>query len=126
MNSFKKILSWLVFLSLGISAPIFANTGFNTAGFIKPMSVIHLVVLLTAFICLVWALKILSLVKGGLMSKSWQMFGLGFGILIVAQFVSLGRSADMIAIPEFIAPGLYMIMALSWLYGLYQTRKVLG
>jgi len=126
MKSIKKIISLIVLLLIGTSATSWAGSGLNVTEFIKPMSIIHLIVLLTSLVCLIWALKILSLVKGGLMSKSWQMFGLGFGVLIIAQLVSLGQSAKMITIPEFIAPGLYMIMVMTWLYGLYQTRKVLG
>ncbi len=121
-----QILIGILFLILSNTHTALASFDLQSAELYKPMSVIHLVVLLIALVCLVWALKILSLVKGGLMSKSWQMFGLGFGILIIAQLVSLGTTVKVMTLPEYIIPSLYLVMAVLWLFGLYQTRKVLG
>ncbi len=100
--------------------------GFNEENIYEPSAIISLVILLCAVIGLAWALKILSLVRGGLMSKSWQMFGLGFGFLIVAQVLALGQDVQIFAIPHFIVSAIYLLMAIMWLIGLYQTRKVLG
>jgi len=89
-------------------------------------SAISILVLLCAVICLVWSLKILSLVRGGLMSRSWQMFVVGFCFLTFAQLLTIGQQADMFALPGYIIAALYLVMAFTWLLGLYQTRKVLG
>ncbi len=89
-------------------------------------SIFNLVLLICSLICLIWSLKILSLVRGGLLSKSWQMFVLGFGFLLLAQLLLLMDSANLLSIPAFIATALYLLMGITWLVGLYQTRKILG
>jgi hypothetical protein len=85
-----------------------------------------LILLACSVVGLLWALKVLSLVRGGLMSKSWQMFLLGFIFLGVAQIISLMVDINIVAFPEFVSTLFYMLMAGTWLVGLHQTRKVLG
>ena len=126
MDKIKKILGLIILISFICVGPASAAISLDLNDFYNPMSIISVVVLFIAVACLVWSLKILTLVKGGLMSKSWQMFGLGFGFLIVAQLVSLGQVAQLFVIPDFITPAVYLLMVITWLYGLYQTRKVLG
>ena len=89
-------------------------------------SAISILLLLCAIICLIWALKILSLVRGGLMSRSWQMFVVGFCFLIFAQLLTIGQEARIFSLPGYMVTALYLVMAFTWLMGLYQTRKVLG
>lgn len=89
-------------------------------------SIVHIILLLCALICLVWALKILSYVRGGSMSKSWQMFVLGFGFLVIAQVLALSKNSGLLIVPDYLSAVVYLMMAFTWMIGLYQTRRVLG
>lgn len=89
-------------------------------------AIFNIVLLICAFTCLIWSLKILSLVRGGLISKSWQMFVLGFCFLILAQLIIVGEKVGLIFIPTYVTTALYLFMTITWLIGIYQTRKVLG
>ena len=103
-----------------------AHAGVGTESGFSAVSIINLALLICAFIGLIWALKILSLVRGGLMSKSWQMILIGFICLCLAQALALIAKLGFVPIPEVAVSSLYLLMAATWLAGLYQTRKILG
>jgi hypothetical protein len=98
----------------------------NPDVFYTPAVVVHEILLICAVICLIWASKVLSLVRGGLMSKSWQMFMLGFVFLAIAQVLAIIENAQLVIFPEYLLSLVYLIMSITWLFGLYQLRKVLG
>lgn len=122
----KTIVRGVMAILLGLLAvsPASANTG--SGGIFTASVFFNLVLLGGAVVGLLWALQILDLVKGGLMSKSWQMFLLGFVSLALAQLLVLIQRLNFVAIPDFVSSFFYVIMAGTWLAGLYQTRKVLG
>jgi hypothetical protein len=123
----KKTLN--IFLSVLAAIMLFATpsrAAIQTDSLYQPMSIVTLVILLCSVVCLVWSFKVLSLVRGGLLSKSWQMFVLGFGFLLLAQVISLGQQIALINFPGFITTTFYLLMAVTWLVGIYQTRRVLG
>ncbi len=60
------------------------------------------------------------------MSKSWQMFVLGFSFLVIAQLFVIGESAQLFLLPGYIISVLYLLMTIMWLIGLYKTRRILG
>jgi hypothetical protein len=122
----KRILN-IILIVLPII--LLATTSYGSdekPGIYSIASIFHIILLICAIICLVWSLKILSLVRGGLMSKSWQMFVIGFCFLTFAQLLAIGENANLFYIPGYILTVLYLIMTLTWLVGLYQTRKILG
>ena len=94
--------------------------------FYSTSSIFNITLLICALICLMWSLKIMSLVRGGLMSKSWQMFVIGFGFLVIAQVFVIGENAQLFLLPGYIISVFYLLMAVMWLIGLYKTRRVLG
>ena len=120
LNIIKIVLSVSLFTATSSYGALDAESIYSTA------SVFHIALLICAVICLIWALKILALVRGGLMSKSWQMFVVGFCFLIFAQLLAIGENAHLFYLPGYISTALYLIMTLTWLAGLYQTRKILG
>ncbi|HDL03365.1 MAG TPA: hypothetical protein ENH25_04450 [candidate division Zixibacteria bacterium] len=123
----KKIINILyLFLLAGLLSARPAYAGIDPNALYTTTNIIHLVVLICAALCLIWALKILTLVKGGLISKSWQMFVLGFCFLIAAQLTVVGENVGLLLIPTYITTALYLLMTITWLAGLYQTRRVLG
>ena len=123
----KKTLS-IISASLGgvLALTVPARAAFQTESIYEPISIVTLIVLLCSVLCLIWAFKVLSLVRGGLLSKSWQMFVLGFGFLLLAQIVTLGQQMAIFSLPGFVATAFYLLMSVTWLLGLYQTRRILG
>nr|MBN2276705.1 hypothetical protein [candidate division Zixibacteria bacterium] len=124
MKRVGSLIFIIALMVLGSHQP--ARAAFNMDNLSSPSGLINIVVLLCAVICLVWALKIMSLVRGGLISKSWQMFALGFSFLIMAQVIVVLQEAGFFSVPGYLTTALYLIMTITWLMGLYQTRKVLG
>jgi hypothetical protein len=123
----RKIISTLAAVMAGVLAaapPAFAS--FEMENMYSTSAIFNTILLICAAICLIWSLKILSLVRGGLISRSWQMFALGFSFLTLAQMIVVGESAGFFAIPAYVTTVLYLLMTFTWLVGLYQTRKVLG
>ena len=122
MNKIKYILAAAATLIL--SAP--AQAAVDTQQLISPAGLIDLALLLCVIICLFWAVKVISLVRGGLMAKGWQMFAAGFIVLLIARLLSIGESISLLQLPGYIFTALYLLMAFTWLLGLYRTKKVLG
>lgn len=110
--------------ALATSVP--ARAAVQTENIYEPASIVTLILLLCSVLCLIWAFKVLSLVRGGLLSKSWQMFVLGFAFLLLAQLVTLGQQVALINLPGFVVTAFYLLMSITWLLGLYQTRRILG
>jgi hypothetical protein len=123
MNKIKKIIS-AMFIVIVSANPVFASI--NIPSLYTPTAIVHEILLIFAVISLVWAMKVLSLVRGGLMSKSWQMFVLGICFLICAQLIVISEQAGLLAVPGYVSSAIYLLMAFTWLLGIYQTRKVLG
>lgn len=123
----KKTLS-IISAGLGgvLTTAVPARAAIRTENIYEPVSIVTLIVLLCSALCLIWAFKVLSLVRGGLLSKSWQMFVLGFGFLLLAQIVTLGQQVALINLPGFVVTAFYLLMSVTWLMGLYQTRRILG
>ncbi|MFH2037191.1 MAG: hypothetical protein ABIJ45_12375 [Candidatus Zixiibacteriota bacterium] len=103
-----------------------ASAAVDATKFYSPTAIVHEALLLCAIICLAWSAKVLSLVRGGLMSKSWQMFVLGFCFLVGAQLMVIVEQAQLVIIPGYFVSAIYLLMSITWLFGLYQLRKVLG
>lgn len=118
-----------IILSSGILSLFTVRTASANAGgegFFSASAIFNLFLLVCAVLCLLAAVKILSLVRGGLLSKGWQMFVLGFASLVLAQVLIVSQKAHILPTPEFVTVILYLVMAGAWLAGLYQIRRVLA
>ncbi|MCX6827020.1 MAG: hypothetical protein NTV06_07130 [candidate division Zixibacteria bacterium] len=124
INRIVHKIAMVFALSVLLVQPASANPG--SRQIISALSVFNFLVLVAAVVGLLWAFKILTLVRGGLMSRSWQMFILGFGFLMLAQILALAAMIGISTLPEYIPAILYLLMGGSWLMGLYHTRKVLN
>lgn len=124
MNKIKNILSGIFLISLVFAQS--ANAVVDTEALFTAAGIADLVLLLGIFICLFWSMNIMSLVRGGLMSKSWQMFTLGFIFLILARLVTIGASINLFVVPEYLSTILYLLMTVTWLIGIYQTKRILA
>lgn len=103
-----------------------AQAGINPALFYTPSGILEVLIFLGSLICLLWSAKVMSLVKGGLLSRTWQMFSLGFGFLLIASLLSLGETVNIMKFPAYVFGALYLFMIVTWLVGLFQVKKALG
>ena len=98
----------------------------NFAVITSPPTILSLLVLVAAFGCVAGCFKVSELVKGGLFSKSWQLFLAGFGMFAVSQIASLCVTFEVLALPSFVVPGILTLMSGLFLYALYEARRILG
>ncbi|MDF1545811.1 MAG: hypothetical protein P1R58_12020 [bacterium] len=98
----------------------------NFAVITSPPTILNVLVLVASVGCVAGCFKVAELVKGGLFSKSWQLFLAGFGMLVVSQIASLCVTFEILALPSFIVPGILTLMAGLFLYALYEARRILG
>ncbi|HHI02478.1 MAG: hypothetical protein DRP51_00085 [Candidatus Zixiibacteriota bacterium] len=124
MNRTKYILSGTMLLSLVFTKT--AHASVDTGALFSISGIAEMVLLLCVVICLFWSMKIMSLVRGGMMSKSWQMFTLGFTFLMLARFLAIGQSVNLFVVPDYVSTILYLLMIATWLIGIYQTKRTLA
>jgi len=124
MKKFNSILLSLTVLSLLFSKP--ANAAVDTQALYSVTGLINVALILSILICLIWSMRVMSLVKGGLMSKSWQMFTIGFVFLLFARFLVVSESINLFEAPDYIATAFYGFMVITWLIGIYRTKRILA
>ncbi|MDH3889606.1 MAG: hypothetical protein OEV49_00865 [candidate division Zixibacteria bacterium] len=98
----------------------------NLAVITNPPTIFSLLVLIVAVAGLVGAFKVAELVRGGLLSKSWQMFIIGFVVLVLSQVASLLNAFEVLAIPSFVVPMMLTVMVGLFAYGVFEARRTLG
>lgn len=98
----------------------------NIAALAQPPAMFSLVIFLLALVCLVFSLQVLSFIRGGYLSKSWQFFLTGFILLALAQLSMILDRVEVMRFPEWLPPALLLLMAGAFLLGLMQARKQLG
>jgi hypothetical protein len=79
-----------------------------------------------AAVCLAGSLKIMSLVRGGLLSKGWQFFAASFGLLALVQLLALLQRLQVFDLPSFLLPACLVLMSVVFLGGIMQTKRTLG
>ncbi len=116
-------------LMIGLIAILALRTTAHAANFAmitSPPTMFSFFVLVIAGFCLFGSFQVWNQVKGGLLSRSWQMFLLGFVLLAVSQLLSVLTSMEIMVLPGYVVPGLLTLMAGVFLYGVYNTRKTLS
>ncbi|MEA1980306.1 MAG: hypothetical protein U9N54_04960 [candidate division Zixibacteria bacterium] len=98
----------------------------NFAVITSPPIFLNVFILILAFGCILGALSIYKLVKGGNLSKSWQLFVFGFVVLTISQLGYLAQAFEILTLPIFIIPALMVITFGLFLYGIIETKKILG
>ncbi len=124
MNKSKYILSGIFLISFLFTKT--ANAAVDINALLSTAGIADMVLLLCIIICLFWSMNIMSLVRGGLMSKSWQMFTLGFLFLILARIVIISATINLFVVPEYVSTLLYLFMTITWLIGIFQTKRILA
>ena len=118
----KKILLGTLFLCAAGGPAEAANLAVITS----PPTLLNVLILAAAVACAAAAVKVLSLVRGGLLSKSWQFFVAGFGVLGLCQLIRLGAAFELITLPAFVVPSLSVVMAGLFLTGIIETKRALS
>ena len=119
----KKIFSLSILILLGGNSNAMAA---NLAVITSPPTMLNFVVLGIAVGCIISSFKILSLLKGGNLFKSWQIFMIGFIVLALSQTGNLLNDFEIFSIPSFVIPALLALTFGLFLYGIIETKKVLG
>lgn len=118
----KKIILTVVFFTAVTADAQAANLAVITS----PPTILNILVFLFACACLFVCSQVLGLVKGGQLSKSWQMFLLGFTVLAISQIASLLETFEVLALPGFVVPIMMVVMVGLFLYGMYETKRILS
>ena len=118
----KKILGLCAVCILGTSGEVWAA---NFAVIASPPTMLKFVVLGVAIGCLVGSVKVLSVLKGGLLFKGWQLFVFGFAVLAICQLAGLLSDFEIFSLPEYVAPSLTVVVSALFLYGILQTKRTL-
>ena len=98
----------------------------NLAVITSPPTLLNLVGLVVAVICVVGAFKVLTLVRGGSFSRSWQFLMGGFITFVIGQLVMLLNTFEIIAIPSFLFPAFLVLATGLFLYGIWETKRGLS
>ncbi len=98
----------------------------NLAVITSTPTIWHLLVLGVAVACIALAFKVLMLVRGGLLSRSWQFFLGGFAALVLAQLILILDAIEVIVLPGFVVPICFIVMTGLFLWGVLETKRTLG
>ena len=91
-----------------------------------PPLLLTLIVLGCACACVAFCIQVLSLVRGGQLSRSWILFTAGFVVLALSQVVVVLNGFGVIPNVRYLFPSLMILMSGLFVYGLYDTKRVLG
>jgi hypothetical protein len=98
----------------------------NIAVMFTAANLFNIVILGLAVVGAVGSFKVFSLVRGGVLSKSWLFFIGGFGLLGVAQLLLLLNATEVTSLPAFVMPALVAGAAGLILYGIWDAKRILG
>ena len=121
------VSAFAVFGGLAALTPQTANAATpDFAVLLTLPALVDQVLLLVALASIAVAFKVYSLVKGGLLAKSWQLFVVGMLCLAIAQIFELARMLGYFTPPDIFRPVILLCMAALWLFGAYKARKALS
>lgn len=97
----------------------------NFAVITSPPTMLSAIVFLVGVGCLVGSVKILSLLRGGLLFKSWQIFLTAFITLVISQVANLIHDFEIFILPTFVVPSLLLLAIGLFMFGVFETKKTL-
>ncbi|MCB2229382.1 hypothetical protein KQH82_01615 [bacterium] len=98
----------------------------NLAVITSPPTLLNGAVFVVAVGCLILCIQVMGAVRGGLLSKSWQFFLIGFGLLAASQILNVLQTIEVVVLPSFVVPAVLTAMAAVFLYGLLTTKRTLS
>ena len=118
----KKIFGLTLVMVLASGTPAMAA---NIGVIASPPTALKVVVFGVAVGCLVASSKVLSVVKGGLLSRSWQVFMFGFIVLALSQLAALLNDMEVLSLPSYVSPLLWVLTTGLFLYAIFETKRTL-
>lgn len=119
----KKNLIFVIAAILAISDSAHAA---NLAMITSPPTLFSFFVMLVAGFCLFGSFQVFNQVRGGMLSKSWLMFLIGFILLAVSQFLNIATAMEIFIIPAMIVPLMLFLMTGVFAYGVFMARRTLS
>ena len=116
-------LTALVTLALALAPEAQAA---NLAMIKSPPTMLNVLVFFGSVACAVGSYRVVGLVRGGLLSKSWHFLMGGFAALALSQLLSLLGTFELLVLPAFVVPALLLIMAGLIAYGVFEVVRTLG
>ena len=116
----------IVFLTVSIMMIGSNANAANLAMITSTPTMLDILILVCGVGCVLGAVKVLSLVKGGQFSKSWQFLGGGFSALILIQLLRIFNAIEIIMLPVFVIPACFILMMGLFLYGIFEAKRVLS
>jgi len=98
----------------------------NFAVITSPPTLINVVIFAISLGGVWGSVKVLSLVRGGQLSKSWQFFLAAFIVLVLCQVAMLLSALEIIVLPSFVIPACMAITTGLLLLGIIETKRVLS
>jgi hypothetical protein len=98
----------------------------NLAVITSPPTILNLIIMLLAIAGIVIGIQLMNSMKGGLLGRAWQIFIVGFGVLVLGQASVLLQTFEIIVLPDWVAPGLMVLWAGLFFYGVFETKRVLA
>jgi len=118
----KRILSLSILMLAAASRAEAANLAVIT----NPPNALNLLVLVGAIAATGGAVKVLGLVRGGRLSKCWQLFVGGFALLAISQIIMLCQVMEVFAWPEMVAPAIAVAAVGLLFYGILEVKRTLS
>lgn len=116
----------LPFTTLGLLSTVETVHAANIAVITTPSGLLNIFALAIAIAGVLGSFKILSCVKGGHLDRSWQIFAAGFSVLALGQISLLCQALEIIELPSYVAPAFLVLATGLLLYGVLDTKRVLG
>ena len=116
----------LFFSALVITATATRAEAANLAVITNPPTMLNVLVLFCAAACVGGAYKVLGLVRGGRLSGGWLVFMSGFALLAVNQIILLCQTFEIVTLPEFVVPALFVVVVGLFLYGVLEVKRTLS
>ncbi len=98
----------------------------NFAVITAPPTILNLGVLILALAAIVIGTQLLGAVRGGSLSRPWQIMVGGFVVLALGQTATLLQTFEIVMLPTWAAPSLMVLWAGVFFYGLFETKRTLA
>lgn len=98
----------------------------NLAVITSPPTLLNVIICLVALAAVILCWQVASVVRGGLLSKSWQSFMAAFGLLAVSQGLSVAGTIELLQLPNFVVPAILVAMSGLFVYGIMWTKRTLS
>jgi hypothetical protein len=98
----------------------------NFAVITAPPTLLNLGVLVLSLAALVIGVQLLGAVRGGMLSRPWQIMVGGFALLALSQIATLLQTFEIVLMPAWVAPSIMVLWAGVFFYGLFETKRTLA